>query len=162
MILCIVSRDHAATDEDYTQKWFPNLIIEITNHRNDNAELSILPVYNTGGNESNQQSKMQNADAAAETKFTRGKSLVWTTACMAQQGNQFTSSSTGSNILTRDNVTVDPDNVGYLTTIWHHIPPTHIAMANKMFNQSFSILHFLALKKTFCIYISSGIANKGC
>ena len=159
MILCIVSRDHAATDEDYTQKWFPNLIIEITNHRNDNAELSILPVYNTGGNESNQQSKMQNADAAAETKFTRGKSLVWTTACMAQQGNQFTSSSTGSNILTRDNVTVNPDNVGYLTTI---VPPNQIFTANKVLNQAFS-QHLAVLgHKNDHLYISSGIANKGC
>ena len=54
MILCIVSIYHAAT-EDYTPKWFPKVIIEITKYGYDNDKPSILPVYNIGGNESNQQ-----------------------------------------------------------------------------------------------------------
>ncbi len=57
---------------------------------------------------------------------------------------------TGFNILTRDNVIVSPNNVGYLPTI--NAAPTQMSTVNEVLNQSLSIMQSLALKKIVCVF----------
>ena len=70
----------------------------------------------------------------------REKNLVWIMARTLEQVN----------ILTRDDVTVVPDNVGYLPTI--SAPATQIATVNEVLNQSLNIMRSLELTKIVYVF----------
>ena len=66
-------------------------------------------------------------------------------ARMLEQEDQSVSSWTVFNILTRDDVTVVPDNVGYLPTI--SAPATQMVTVNEVLNQ-----RYLELTKIACVF----------
>ena len=69
---------------------------------------------------------------------------------MSQQERQTVSSWTGFNILTRDEIVVIPNNVGYLPTI--NAPATQMSTVNEVLNQSLAIMQHLRLKKIVCVF----------
>ena len=71
-------------------------------------------------------------------------------ARFTQKDNQSISSWTGFNILTRDDVIVTEDNIGYLPTI--NAPATKMSTVHAVLNQSLSIMKSLQLSKIVCVF----------
>ena len=92
----------------------------------------LLPTYNAGQRVGPPQSKSTDADTAVNTQVAREKNLVWVLARMSQE-DQSVSNWTGFNIQTRSDMTVIPDNVGYLPTI--NSPATQFSTVNEVLNQ---------------------------
>ena len=98
----------------------------------------LLPTYNAGQRVGPPQSKSTDADTAVNTQLARENNLVWVLAQM------------GFNIQTRSDMTVIPDNVGYLPTI--NAPATQFSTVNEVLNQSLSIMRSLGLTKIVCVF----------
>lgn len=107
--------------------------------------------FNAGQRVGRPQSKCADLKIAANTQVARKKNIIWVLARLSKQEGQSVSSWTGFNVLTRDEIVVIPDNVGYLPTI--NAPATQMATVNKVLNQSLSIMQQLGLKKTVCVLI---------
>ena len=78
----------------------------------------------------NRQATSVEVDTPAVVQPAREQNFAWIVTRMSEQEDQLISSWTGLNILTRDDVTVVPHNVGYLPTI--NVPATHIASVNEV------------------------------
>ena len=69
---------------------------------------------------------------------------------MSDPTNQQTSSWTGFNILTSDNVDIKPDTVGYLPTI--NSPATQMSTVHQILEQTKKIMTALNLPEVICIF----------
>ena len=70
---------------------------------------------------------------------------------MARMSEEETVSSwTGFNILTRNEVIVEEDSVGYLPTI--NAPATQMSTVSEVMNQSLNIMQPLQLQKIVCVF----------
>ena len=69
---------------------------------------------------------------------------------MSDPGSQTTSSWTGFNIQTRNDVTVVQDTVSYLPTI--NAPATDMSTVNKVLEQTIQIMDSLQLSKIVCVF----------
>ena len=118
--------------------------------RSTDAPSPMLPIYNVGKRLGPPHSESADADTTAETHLARKKNLVWVVARMSQQEDQSVSSWTGFNILTRGEMSVIPDNIGYLPTI--NAPATQMSTVNEVLNQSLRIMQSLGLTKIVCVF----------
>lgn len=121
-----------------------------TKKRSIDEPLLMLPTYNAGQRAAPPPSKTADADGAVETQLARQKNLVWILSRLKQQEDQSVSSWTGFNIMTRDEVTVTPDNVGYLKTI--NAPATQMSTCNEVLKESLSIKESLGLRNLVCVF----------
>lgn len=100
-----------------------------TKKRSIDSTLPMLPSYNAGQRVGPPLSKTADADTAANTQLAREKNLVWVLTPMLRQEDQSVSSWTGFNQLTRGEMMVIPDNVGYLPMI--NAPATQMSTVNE-------------------------------
>lgn len=76
--------------------------------------------------------------------------LIWSAVRLAHTSEQSVSSWTGFNIMTRDNVAVQKDIVGYLPTI--NAPATQLSTVYEILNQVLKIKNALHLEEIVCVF----------
>ena len=122
--------------------------VEKTKKRSIEAASIIMPSYNVGQRERPPQTKSIEVNSTTY-QYARQKNYIWFVARFTQKDNQSISSWTGFNILTRDDVIVTKDNIGYLPTI--NAPATKMSTVHAVLNQSLSIMKSLQLSKIVCV-----------
>ncbi len=105
----------------------------------------MLPTtYNAGQQPSPPVTKTAEVVAGEETQVARQNNLVWMMGRLLQAEDQSMSSWTGFNIVTRRDVTVNEDNIGYVPTI--NAAAIHMSTVNEVLKQTLSIQKSLGLK----------------
>ena len=102
------------------------------------ATVPVLPPYNVGKRAGPPQSKSIDIQSTQVTKSARIKNFIWVMARMSDIEQQSISGWTGFNILTRDDVIVTQDSVGYLPTV--NAPATQMSTVHEVLNQSLAIM----------------------
>ena len=118
--------------------------------RSINTEPLMLPTYNAGARVGPPEIQGIEGDTRDKLQLAKKKNLVWLLARMSMSEVQNICSWTGFNILSRDEVTVVKDTVGYLPTI--NAPATQISTVNEVLNQSINIMQSLELNKIVCVF----------
>ena len=121
-----------------------------TKKRSIDAPPLMLPTYNAGQRPSPAVTKTAEVVAGEETQVARHKNLVWMLGRLLQAEDQSLSSWTGFNIVTRGDVTVTQDSIGYLPTI--NAPATQMSTVNEVLKQTLSIQKSLGLKNIVCVF----------
>ena len=121
-----------------------------TKKRSIDAPPLMLPTYNAGQRPSPPVTKTAEVVAGEETLVARHKNLVWMLGRLLQAEDQSLSSWTGFNIVTRGDVTVTQDSIGYLPTINAHA--TQMSTVNKVLKQTLNIQKSLGLKNIVCVF----------
>lgn len=83
-------------------------------------------------------------------KITLEKNLIWSLARMTNTNDQLVSSWTGYNIMTRNNVMVCQDTVGYLPSI--NAPATKLSTVCEILNHILKIMKALHLDEIVCVF----------
>ena len=111
------------------------------------ANLEPLPIYISGKKDSLPPLKVPNLSLqfADAVRNSSKRNLPWILVRLHESSHQTISSWTGFNILTRDQVRVSADKVGYLLTI--NAPATEISTAQEILCNVLSIQESLSLEK---------------
>ena len=104
--------------------------VDKTKKRSINTTPLKQPIYSIGQREGPPQATSVEVDTPAVVQPAREQNFACIMTRMSEQEDQLISSWTGLKILTRDDVTVVPHNVGYLPTI--NVPATQIASVNEI------------------------------
>ena len=110
----------------------------------------MVPTYNAGARVGPPEIQGIEGDTRDKLQLAKKKNLVWLLARMSMSEVQNICSWTGFNILSRDEVTVVKDTVGYLPTI--NAPATQMSTVNEVLNQSINIMQSLELNKIVCVF----------
>ena len=115
--------------------------------RTVNATMEPLPIYISAKKQSPPPLKAQNLSLQFEdaVRSSRQRNLLWVLVRLHESANQTISSWTGFNILTRDQVGVSADKIGYLPTI--NAPATEISTAQEILRNAVSIQETLSLER---------------
>lgn len=128
----------------------PEPCLPKTKKRSIDTEPLMLPAYNAGARVGPPEIQGTNEVTRDEVELAKKKNLVWLLARMCRPDAQDICSWTGFNILSRDEVTVVEDSVGYLATI--NAPATQLSTVNEILQQSISIMRSLQLKTIVCVF----------
>lgn len=108
-----------------------------------------LPIYISGERIGPQSFKTIDIDITQVLKTALQKDLVWFLARQIDPTNQHIMAWTGFNIITRNDIQVFQDVVGYLPTI--NGPATNMSTVNEVLNQSDNIRKTLKLEKVVVV-----------
>lgn len=128
----------------------PGRRIEKTRKRSIAQSLPTIPEYNAGervGPLSRQYIPI-NETEVIEDSVT--KNHLWALTRLHCSSNQTVSSWTGFNILTRDNVDIQQDNIGYMPTI--NSPATQLKTVNEVLTQSVQVMESLELPNIVVVF----------
>ena len=132
------------------QPYKPDHVVPKTKKRSIDPQSRMMPIYNAGAREGPPKTTTLEVDTEANVETAQKKNLLWTLARMSDEEFQSVSGWTGFNILTRDNVTVIQDNIGYLPTV--NAPATQMSTVYEVLNQSVSIMQSLQLTNMVCVF----------
>lgn len=109
-----------------------------------------VPEYNAGTREGPPSTRPVAINHDPEMKSAQRKNIFWSLARMTHTAEQLVCSWTGFNIMTRDNITVCKDTVGYLPTI--NAPATKLSTVREILNHIIKIMKALDIDEIVCIF----------
>ena len=109
-----------------------------------------VPEYNAGTREGPPSTRPVTINHASEIESVMEKNIIWSLARMTDTAEQLVPSWTGFNIVTRDNVTVCKDTVGYLPTI--NAPATKLSTVHEILNHIIKIMKALDIDEIVCVF----------
>ena len=124
--------------------------LQKTKKRSISTEPLMLPAYNVEKRAGPPQVCVIEVDTRDAVQLAKNKNLAWLLSRISSPEPQTVSSWTGYNIISRDEVTVVQDSVGYFPTI--NAPANHMSTINEVLNQSINIMQSLELKTIVCVF----------